>query len=121
MQLRDDLPTIAWPGYWAFFGGHLEPGETPQEAIRRELAEEIAHTPASLVLYRSYSSATSLRHVFQGQLTVDSSQLQLNEGLDMGLFTREELRSGELFSARLGQTRKIAQPHLEILGEILEL
>lgn len=26
MQLRDDLPTIAYPGVWGFFGGHIEPG-----------------------------------------------------------------------------------------------
>jgi len=26
---------------WDAFGGHLEPGETPQEALRRELEEEL--------------------------------------------------------------------------------
>jgi hypothetical protein len=24
IQLRDDIPTIVYPGYWALFGGHLE-------------------------------------------------------------------------------------------------
>ena len=28
MQLRDNIPTIAYPGYWGLFGGHLEAGET---------------------------------------------------------------------------------------------
>ncbi len=28
------------PGMWNFFGGHVDPGETPQDALLRELAEE---------------------------------------------------------------------------------
>lgn len=30
---------------WGFFGGLLEPGETPFEALKRELAEEIGFMP----------------------------------------------------------------------------
>ncbi|MFN8531928.1 MAG: NUDIX domain-containing protein [Dehalococcoidia bacterium] len=36
------------PGAIAIPGGHMEPGETPEEAVRRELQEELAIVPRSM-------------------------------------------------------------------------
>lgn len=36
----DDAPFL--PGYWGFFGGGIEPGESREQAVRREAEEELA-------------------------------------------------------------------------------
>src|SRR4051812_49088417 len=41
MQLRDPLPHIFYPDHWGCFGGAVEHGETPLQAIQRELVEEL--------------------------------------------------------------------------------
>ena len=35
-----------YPDVWDVFGGHLNPGETTEEALRRELYEELGIVPA---------------------------------------------------------------------------
>jgi 8-oxo-dGTP diphosphatase len=40
MHHRDDKPGIAHPGCWAGFGGAVEAGESVEEALHREVAEE---------------------------------------------------------------------------------
>jgi 8-oxo-dGTP diphosphatase len=40
---------LSWyPGVWDVVGGHVEPGETPEEALRRECREELAIEVTSL-------------------------------------------------------------------------
>ena len=41
MQLRDERPDIWYPGHWGCFGGSLDPGEVPFQALCRELEEEL--------------------------------------------------------------------------------
>ena len=41
VQKRDDRPDIFFPGHWGCFGGALEPGETYDEALVREMREEL--------------------------------------------------------------------------------
>ena len=41
LQHRDDKPGIWYPDHWGCFGGSVDPGEQPLDALRRELHEEL--------------------------------------------------------------------------------
>ena len=41
LQRRDRKRTIFYPDHWGCFGGAMEPGEAPEDALRRELREEL--------------------------------------------------------------------------------
>lgn len=120
MQLRDNIPTIIYPGYWAFFGGHLDPGETPEEAVKRELLEEIGYTPPFISPFRCYCDSEVIRHVFHAPLTVELNQLVLTEGWDMGLLTPEHIKTGSCYSEKAGQERPLGRPHQQILLDFLK-
>lgn len=48
LQLRDDAPDISDPGLWVMPGGHIEPGETSDEAALREFEEETRYRCARM-------------------------------------------------------------------------
>jgi 8-oxo-dGTP pyrophosphatase MutT (NUDIX family) len=121
MQLRDNKPNIIYAGHWGFFGGHLEPGETPEEAVQREVLEEIGYVlPPTFAFFNCYTDEISVRHVFHAPLTVELKQLVLTEGWDMGLVTKEEIRQGSCYSKVAGEVRPIGDRHQRILLEFME-
>ncbi|MEA5496157.1 NUDIX hydrolase [Limnoraphis robusta] len=120
MQLRDDIPGIVYPGVWGLFGGHVEPGETPEIAVKRELIEEIGYEISEVSAFGWYSETNVIRHVFYARLTVDLDQLVLNEGWDMGLITPEQIRYSQAYSQKAGMVRSLGRPHQHILLDFLE-
>lgn len=120
MQLRDDIPNIAYPGCWAFFGGHLEPGESPEVGIQRELLEEIGYAPPNLARFDTLTQDTHVRHIFQAPLTIGLETLQLNEGCDLRLVSIAEIQQGSCYSDRMGQVYPLGQPHRQILLDFIQ-
>lgn len=99
MQHRDDLPGIFFPGFWGCFGGAVEPGESPERAIRRELAEELGWAPgavapfATLGLDFSFAGHGVLpRHFFTVPIRPDEvGTMRLGEGQGLRLIPGAEL------------------------------
>ena len=120
MQLRDNIPTILYPGYWALFGGHIEAGEIPEVAVRREVIEEIGYEAPSFTKFGNYEDEQVFRNVFYAPLMVDLNQLQLNEGWDMGLLTAADIRQGICYSAIAREVRPLGPVHQQIMLDFID-
>ncbi|MGD1809391.1 NUDIX hydrolase [Dapis sp. BLCC M126] len=120
LQLRDDIPGIAHPGKWAFFGGHIEPGETSEAAVKRELAEEISYAPDIVSEFGVYYDTNVVRHVFYAPLTVELKDLVLAEGWDMGLLSPAEIKAGKAYSENAGMERSLGEFHQKIILDFMD-
>ena len=108
LQLRDDIEGILYPGQWALFGGHLDPGETPEVALRRELEEEINWAGSDLAPWFELRDEQRIRHFFRGPLAVPFGSLTLLEGQDMVLAELDELLTGSIWSPKCQEKRLLA-------------
>ncbi|MFC1591423.1 NUDIX domain-containing protein [Thermodesulfobacteriota bacterium] len=93
LQLRDDNPQLQYPNCWGTFGGQVEAGETPEEAIRREIREELDYAVAEPAMYGIYPFEGYDIYMFR---VVDSAvkldDLNVNEGQCGRFFARDEIR-----------------------------
>jgi len=113
MQLRDAKKGIVFPGCWGFFGGSINEGETPEDSARRELLEELEYAPGvihKLNTERILDSENLVSHSFYCPLTEPPQQMRLKEGMDLGLFSLEEVVSKKLYSNRFRKLFPVAAP-----------
>ncbi len=120
MQLRDNIPTILYPGLWGLFGGHMEAGETPEIAVEREVLEEIGYQFTNPQKFGCYNDARVIRHIFYAPLTVDIDKLVLTEGWDLGLITPAQIEAGFAYSEIAGAERPLGAVHQQIMLDFIE-
>ena len=70
MQLRNEKPEISGAGTWSFFGGAIENGERPEDAVLREIEEELAIRPKQCTLLWIEDSRSDFHRAMAAPLAV---------------------------------------------------
>jgi 8-oxo-dGTP diphosphatase len=87
LQLRDDTPEIRYPNHWGVGGGHVEEGETFEQALVREVAEEVEIEAAGYEFWQLYETPGTEVAMYASQLDQAAESLVLHEGQRVEFFT----------------------------------
>jgi 8-oxo-dGTP diphosphatase len=96
LYLRDNKPDLPFPDHWDLIGGHLEEGETPEEALIREVKEELDIDIKEYYFYKEYLCLTgdayeNIKYVYTGRINIPIEEITLLEGVRPQYFSREEI------------------------------
>lgn len=97
MYLRDNKPTIPFPDHWDLFGGHIEEGESPEEALKREIKEELGIELNNYKFFKEYKCLTgditpNIKYIYFAKLLEPISKVT-REGQKMQFFSTSEIPS----------------------------
>jgi 8-oxo-dGTP pyrophosphatase MutT (NUDIX family) len=81
------------PDTWCLFGGGVEDGETPEQAIKREIFEELQVEIIPSFFKTTTQTGEIERNYFSTTLQADSTALrnQQREGDNLGYFSLDEM------------------------------
>ena len=85
IYLRDDKPEIPFPNHWDLIGGHVEVGETPEQALVRETKEEIGLELQQWRFFRRYECLVgdaypNTKFIYHAGVDRRAAELPLFEG-----------------------------------------
>jgi mutator protein MutT len=100
------------PEMWAFFGGEIERGETPERALRREAREELGIELDSPELFGTFEFQEDGMHqkfLFVCPLTLPLEQIrsQQAEGDRLDMFLWNEIRGLPISESDLAMVRAL--------------
>ena len=97
LLLRDDKVDIPFPNMWDIPGGKVEDNETPIEAIRREMMEEMSIKDlGEIQLFKIITSENITDYIFWKRLDLNTSEIDLQEGQRVEYFNLERIRKTKL-------------------------
>ena len=92
LLLRDDKADIPFPNMWDIPGGKVESGETPENAIRREMMEELElQNLGDINLFKIFTSENLTDYVFWKRLDLNPASIYLHEGQRIEYFSLERI------------------------------
>jgi 8-oxo-dGTP diphosphatase len=96
LYLRDNKPGIPFPGHWDLIGGHVEEGETPGEALVREVKEELNMELKNYTFFRKYDcpekdAYPNVKYIYSGRINIPLEEITLLEGDRAAFFTYAEV------------------------------
>ncbi len=96
LYLRDNKPGIPFPLCWDLIGGHVEEGETPEEALVREVKEELDIDLMDYSFYKTFECLTgdayeNIKYIYTGKINIPIEEITLLEGIRPQYFTRDQI------------------------------
>ena len=86
--------------FWEFPGGKIEPGETDEECLRREIQEELGlDARIGTLIHVNHASPTFELAVYNAQLEDEDGELQLREHEEFRWVKPEELKAYDMLPA----------------------
>lgn len=103
------------PDYWGFFGGGIEEGETPEEAVKREAKEELGIELKDLRFFRRYEQREEdgfhekFVFVAPSNKPVEELKKRQEEGRDLEFITSKDLDNLKISEYSLAIFRDLFQ------------
>ena len=96
LYLRDNKPGIPFPLHWDLIGGHVEEGETPEQALVREVKEELDIDLKEFSFFRKYDciegdAYPNVKFIYTGRINLPIEEITLLEGDHPRYFSKEEI------------------------------
>ena len=96
LALRDNKAWIPFPNHWDLIGGHVEEGETPEEALIREVKEELDIELTSYSFYKEFlclegDAFENIKYIYTGKINIPIEEITLYEGQRAQYFTKEQI------------------------------